>query len=144
MNVLIVCSGNTNSVFVDDQVNSLRDLGVNISYYRIKGKGLFGYLRAIPSYLRTISNFKPDLIHAHFGLSGLFANLQFNFPVITTYHGCDINRLPLLILSLPPLILSKFNIFVSQKQLDKVSYLMSFLKKHSVLPCGVDTSFSHL
>jgi hypothetical protein len=37
-----------------------------------------------------ILSFQPDLIHAHFGLSGLFANLQFLKPVVTTFHGSDV------------------------------------------------------
>lgn len=35
--------------------------------------------------------FQQDIVHAHFGLSGLFATLQRRIPTIITFHGSDIN-----------------------------------------------------
>jgi glycosyltransferase involved in cell wall biosynthesis len=57
--------------------------------------------------------------------------------VVTTYHGCDINRLTLRVFSIFSILLSSYNIFVSSKQVKKVKV---FLKGYQVIPCGVDTN----
>ncbi len=90
--ILIVCSGNSDelSPFIQEQADSLSTLGIKIDFFKIKGKGMFGYLRNHFKYKEKIRNFKPDVIHAHYGLSGLFANLQRKVPVVTTYHGSDL------------------------------------------------------
>ena len=93
MKVLIVASGNYSeaSPFIIDQVNSLRKLGVKIEYFLIKGKGWSGYLKNLLILNKKIKNNHFDLIHAHYGLSGLLATLQRKVPVIITFHGSDIN-----------------------------------------------------
>ena len=67
---------------------------------------------------KKIKSFKPDIIHAHYGLSGLLANLQRSVPVVTTYHGSDINLPKVLRLSKIAMRLSAWNIFVSQRNVD--------------------------
>lgn len=57
----------------------------------LQGKGINGYFKNL-SAQKKIKEFHPDIIHAHYGLSGLFANLQRKVPVVTTYHGSDINE----------------------------------------------------
>lgn len=78
MKVLIVANYNPGhcSPFVVEQVDSIRKLGVEFEYFGIVGKGPFGYLKNLPKFKRKIAEFKPDLIHAHYGLSGLLATLQ--------------------------------------------------------------------
>jgi glycosyltransferase involved in cell wall biosynthesis len=80
-----------------------------------------------------IDNFKPDLIHAHYGLSGLFANLQRKIPVITTFHGSDINLPKNRIFSKIALYLSRHSIFVSNNLKISIGSNKGF-----VIPCGVD------
>jgi glycosyltransferase involved in cell wall biosynthesis len=65
----------------------------------------------------------------------LLANLQRKVPVVTTFHGCDINRFSLRLFSYMPLLFSAFNIFVSAAQVKKVKCVA---RKHHVIPCGVD------
>ena len=83
--------------------------------------------------MNKLLSFNPDIIHAHYGLSGLFANLQRKKPVITTFHGCDINVPKLRIISFIADKLSYKSIFIS-------NYLAQKLKKRNpiVIPCGID------
>lgn len=137
MQILVVCSLNSGSIapFIEEQINSLRGLGIVCSIFTIKGKGVVGYLKNYTKFIAAIRRVKPDVIHAHYGLSGLFANLQRKIPVITTYHGSDINNTKAFIFSKLSLLLSQHNIFVSNKNLVK-----SGLKnKYSLIPCGVNT-----
>ena len=94
MKVLTICSGNSGKIspFVQDQVDSLRKLGVKIEIFTIKGKGILGYLKNFSNLKKQINEFEPNLIHAHYGFSGLLSSLQMKVPTITTYHGSDINK----------------------------------------------------
>lgn len=141
MRVLIVASYNKNRFvpFVKEQAEALQRVGCIVDFYGVVGKGVKGYLSALPALKQKISDFKPDVIHAHFGLCGLLANLQRKVPVVTTYHGCDINNIKLRPLSLPSLLLSKYNIFVSNNQKNKVLWILG--KNTDVIPCGVNTDF---
>ena len=96
MKVLIVSSGNSGQVaaFVYEQVESVKILGVEFEYYNLKGHGASGYLRNVRPLREKIRSFQPDLIHAHYGLSGLVSILAKGLvPLITTFHGNDINSL---------------------------------------------------
>ena len=139
MKVLIVCSKNSGKIapFISDQVVAIQKFGIDIDFFTIEQKGVLGYLKSRKGLIRKIKEFNPTIIHAHFGLSGLLANLQRKIPVVTTFHGCDINKFNLRFISSYPLILSRFNIFVSQNQADKVPLLR---KKYAVIPCGIDPS----
>lgn len=137
MRILVVCSKNSGRIspFVSDQVDALMQAGVECEYFTIESKGWRGYIKSRKPLLNKIDHFKPDLLHAHFGLSGFLANLQFKIPVITTFHGCDINKFSLRLFSYYPLILSSFCIFVSENQAAKIPF---FKSKSNVLPCGID------
>ena len=64
---------------------------------------------------KKIKNFSPDIVHAHFGISGLVANLQRKVPVVITFHGSDAYLPKVRLLSKIAAGLSGFNIFVSAK-----------------------------
>ena len=137
MNVLFVarCKNGRYAPFITEQVDALEKAGVNCQYFGIDRKGFFGYTRSIRGFMRTVRNYGPDVIHAHYGLSGLFANCQRRVPVVTTYHGSDINEKRLLRISKKAIRLSAFNVFVSQKNLDAAQPR----KGHSALiPCGIN------
>ena len=136
MKVLIVCSGNSGRIapFILEQVESLVKLGIVADYFTIEGKGWRGYLKNRKLLIHKIRAFQPDIIHAHYGLSGLLANTQRKVPVITTYHGSDINDPKIFPLSRLNMLLSKYNIFVSQKNIDKAG----LKKNYALIPCGVD------
>ncbi len=136
MKVLIVASYNKQrfAPFIVEQAEALQKAGVEVEYFGVVGKGLMGYLKARKDLVQKIKIFQPDVIHAHYGLSGLLANLQRKVPVVTTYHGSDINVPKILRLSKISMCLSKWNIFVSQRNVD-----IACPKKYfTLLPCGVD------
>ena len=101
--------------FVEEQARALQKQGCEVVFFGVQGKGLIGYLRCLPALKRAIQQHQPDLIHAHYGLSGLLANLQRRVPVVTTYHGSDINVPKILRFSRIAMRLSAFNIFVSAR-----------------------------
>lgn len=135
MHILFVCSYNNNSIspFIKEQADSLLKLGCTIDYFLIKGKGLPGYCKNIFRLREKIKSCKPDIVHAHYGLSGLLAVIQSFRPVIVTFHGSDINDPKLRFLSKIAHRLSTESIFVS----DKLKTI-SKSSKGLVIPCGVD------
>lgn len=136
MKILIVCSATNQQIapFIKEQVENLQSYGEMVDFYFINKKGIDGYIRALPGLKSKIRKFKPDIIHAHYGLSGLFANLQRKVPVITTFHGSDINDPRVFKWSKWAIRLSDYSIFVSQKTID----LAKIQKQYTLLPCGVD------
>lgn len=138
MKILILCSKNSGRIapFITEQVEALQKAEVVCEYFTVVGKGASGYLKSRRAMMERIKQFQPDIIHAHYGLSGLLANLQRKVPVVTTYHGSDINNDKVLRLSKLAIKLSKHNIFVSQKNIDKAKVQ----KRYSLIPCGVDIS----
>ncbi|QCX39124.1 glycosyltransferase family 4 protein [Aureibaculum algae] len=82
-----------------------------------------------------ISIIKPDMVHAHYGLSGLLSVLQRKVPTVITFHGSDLNDKKVRPFSLLAHRWSKKSIFVSKKLADIAKY-----KNESVIPCGVDFS----
>ena len=138
MRILVVASFNKGhfAPFIFEQVNALKKQGCEIDFFGLQGKGLHGYLRNLPLLKQKIKEICPDVVHAHYGLSGLFANLQRRVPVVTTYHGSDINDKKVLPFSKVALRLSAWNVFVSRKTLE----IAKPRKKYMLLPCGIDLS----
>ena len=169
MKLLVVASdkGGHFVPFIEEQITALEALGVQIIRYGITGKGIIGYLRCLPALRRLIRMERPDIVHAHYGLSGLLANLQRMVPVITTYHGSDINKPSIRRFSKIAMRLSAHNIFVSQRNVAlalgevqaqctvysvqckgaenseaettaSTPYTLHPTPKHTLLPCGVN------
>ncbi len=138
MRILIVASFNKGffAPFILEQAEALKVKGCEIDFFGLQGKGIQGYLRNLSQLKRKINEWPLDVIHAHYGLSGLFANLQKQVPVVTTYHGSDINEPKVLPLSRVAMQLSVWNIFVSTKTLDIAQPKRDF----TLLPCGIDLS----
>jgi len=137
MKVLFVSSFNAGyiSPFVTEQAASLVSAGIQVDFFQIEGKGFWGYLKNIHGLKKKIAEFNPDILHAHYGLSGLLANLQRSVPVVTTFHGSDINHKKVKYLSKLAHLLSQHSIFVNNEMLVK----MRGGSQSSVIPCAVDT-----
>ena len=108
--------------------------------WRTKNKELYipikGEKRLIEdkSLRKFIKKENIDLIHAHYGFAGVLANLQRKVPVVTTYHGTDINLKKGIVFSIFSIFLSRANIFVDPSQVKKLPKK----KKSHVIPCGID------
>lgn len=141
MRVLIVASYNKNrfAPFVVEQTESLQQAGCNIEWFGVRGRGFAGYLQEIPRLRKMIRKYQPDIIHAHYGLSSLLANLATRkVPIVSTYHGSDINLPKIRPLSKMAMRLSAWNIFVSKRNMELVGAIEG--KKCSLIPCGVALS----
>lgn len=134
MKVLVV--GVDLDTFVGEQCKALKEAGVIVYTHKVTGHGLTGYLKEIFKLRRTIREIHPDIIHAHYGLSGLCANFQRKIPVVTTFHGSDIHSGGwLLRMSQLAMRLSSYNIFVSIKLYEQSGYKKDNV---SIISCGVD------
>ena len=138
MKILVVCSGNAGfiSPFVKEQVEAIVKLGNEVVIYPIVGKGFFGYLKNLPGIKRKIKEFSPDLIHAHYGLSGLLSCLQRKVPVVVTFHNGEILSKRTNFLSSLVIPLSQYNIYVAE-HIRKTMFLKKS-KNYSIIPCGID------
>ncbi len=145
MKILVLASdkGGKFVPFIEEQIVALQQAGVEIISYGVTGKGLVGYLRELPALRRFIRAERPDLIHAHYGLCGLLANLQRRVPVVTTYHGSDINKPSILRFSKIAIRLSAYNVFVSKRNIAiairrKGEEAKRLSGKYELLPCGIN------
>lgn len=145
MRVLMVCAFKEDlaenvAPFVMEQKNALQRGGVECGWFLVRGKGIRGYLKQLRPLKKKIVSFQPDVIHAHYGLCGLLANLQRKVPVVTTYHGSDINDPKAFRFSKMAISLSAWNIFVSRKNME----MAHVQERCSLIPCGIDLDDSQL
>lgn len=143
MKILIICSHRNYAPYTDymapfiyEQMHGLKELGCDFRVCFVKGGGWKAYLRAWQEMRTIIREFQPDIIHAHYGLCCMIANMQHQVPVISTYHGSDINEKKVRRISQMAIKRSKMNIFVS-KPLMKIAGNPS---RSTVIPCGVDVN----
>ncbi len=116
--------------FVNEQGEAIRALGHEVEYFLVRGN----YIKAVGALKAKIREFKPDIVHAHFGLSAITAELQGLVPVVTTFHnGETLNRRVNFISSLFS-IRAKHVIYVAQHIRD-LSYFKA--RNYSIIPCGV-------
>lgn len=136
MRILFVarCKNGRYAPFITEQVEAIERQGMECQYCGVSEKGIVGYIRQIPKLKKSIRDFHPDIIHAHYGLCGLLSNFQRRIPVVTTYHGSDINDPTVFWLSRLSICFSRFNIFVSRKNLD----IARPRKNFALIPCGVN------
>ena len=69
--------------FVTEQGEALRAQGCEVDYFLVRGN----YIKAVGALKAKIREFQPDIVHAHFGLSAITAELQSLVPVVTTFHN---------------------------------------------------------
>lgn len=136
MKVLVVCSVNSGKInpFITEQVDALRKLSVEMDFFLIKGKGIHGYLAHWPKLVSILSRQGYDLVHAHYGLAGLLSVIQRRKPVVTTFHGSDVNQKKVIRLSRLAARFSAYNIVVEKSFMNK----LGVPAKTAVIPCGVD------
>ena len=144
MKILILASLNSHAgklaPFIAEQAEALQAAGCEVVYFGVRGKGVVGYLKQLPRLRRVIREQHIDLVHAHYGLCCLLANLQRLVPVVSTYHGSDINSPKVRRFSKVAMRLSAWNIFVSKRTQD-IAFAevpQSVQHKSSLIPCGIN------
>jgi len=117
--------------FVTEQGEAIRALGNEVEFFLVRGN----YVKAVGELKKKIREFKPDIVHAHFGLSAITAELQGLVPVVTTFHnGETLNPVVNFASSLMSLR-AKHVIYVAQHIRD-LSYFKA--RNYSIIPCGVN------
>lgn len=116
--------------FVTEQGESLRKAGCEVEIFLVKGN----YIKAVSALKAKIREFKPDIVHAHFGLSAITAELQSLVPVVTTFHNGETLNWYVNLLSSLFSLRAKHVIYVAQHVRD-LSYFK--VKNYSIIPCGV-------
>jgi len=117
--------------FVTEQGQSLRDAGCEVEYFLVKGN----YLTAVMSLKTKIREFRPDIVHAHYGLSAVTAELQSMVPVVATFHNGEWHNWWVNLISSLMAFRAKHLIYVAPHVREKMYF------KHprcSILPCGVN------
>ena len=92
MKVLFISSGNSGQIspIVKAQAESLLSIGIEVDYFLIQGKGLWGYLKNIPSLRNYARKNKIDIFHAHYSFCGFVASLASCNPLIVSLMGDDV------------------------------------------------------
>ena len=116
--------------FVTEQGEAIRVLGHEVDYFLVRGN----YVKAVGVLKRKIREFKPDIVHAHFGLSAIVAEMQSEVPVVTTFHNGETHRWWVNLMSSLFSLRAKHVIYVAQHIYDKVYFKA---KSYSIIPCGV-------
>ena len=101
-----------------------------VEYFLVKGS----YLKAVTALTAKIKEWKPDIVHAHFGLSAITAELQSLVPVVTTFHNGETLNWHVNLMSSLMSLQAKHVIYVAQHIRD-LSYFKA--KNYSIIPCGV-------
>lgn len=137
MKILIVASCNSGhlSPFVIEQTDSLMKQGCEVDFFGIVGKGAIGYLSNFKKLQSKIRDFNPDIIHGHYGLSGLLAVLQFHTPVVITFHNGETLSKAANFFSSVGAMRAKHVVYVAEHIRQKCYYKS---KNYSILPCGIN------
>ena len=116
--------------FVTEQGEAIRALGNEVEYFLVRGN----YVKAVGALKKKIREFNPDVVHAHFGLSAITAELQNLVSVVTTFHNGETLNWHVNWLSSLFSLRAKHVIYVAQHVRD-LSYFKA--KNYSIIPCGV-------
>lgn len=95
MRILFICSALSDgspSPIIKAQGQSIIDIGVEVTYYTIKNKGLKGYLKEFFLLRKFLKNNRFDIYHAHYGLSAIVATFAGAKPLVVSLMGSDVKE----------------------------------------------------
>jgi glycosyltransferase involved in cell wall biosynthesis len=116
--------------FVTEQAEAIRALGHEIEYYLVRGN----YVKQYFALRKKIKEYKPDIIHAHYGLTACIAELQRMVPVVTTFHNGETHTKHVNFLSSLFSKLAKHVIYVAPHIRQKLYFKV---QNYSIIPCGI-------
>jgi glycosyltransferase involved in cell wall biosynthesis len=121
-------------VFVADQVESLRRLGVETDVFFMNGRAnKLNYAAAYPRLWNHLRKNRYDIVHAHYIFSGLVARAQWQAPVVLTHHGPEVFMTWERHVCRAATGWFHRVIVVSQEMKDRLGYAGA-----TVIPCGVN------
>jgi len=131
-------------IFVKEQIEFFKkNKNIEIKTLVLDNENIFKKYFSLRKILKYIKRINPDIIHIHYGLTGL--PLLFLYPfiyktkIVTTYHGSDINGSKIVKkISILVSKISTMNIAVSQEIFNK---LKEYNENVIWIPCGVDEYF---
>ena len=134
-------------LFVKEQIDALQliNTDIKVEVFNIQGySNKFSYFLSVCRIRELIKNHKFDVIHIHFGLSGLFLLFlrKIQIPIVCTFHGSDISAS-----SKKKLV--KWISFQVAKRCTRIVVLNNQMVEqvrdlkipYDIIPCGVDTDF---
>jgi len=138
MKVLFICSGNSKdriNPVVKIQGDTLRQNGIDVEYFTIKGNGIRGYIKNIYILRQYLKNKYYDIVHAHYSLSGMVASLAGSRPLVVSLMGSDV-RLNFFL----KIIFNMFKKLYWRNVIVKSEYLKkkSKIRNAKVIPNGVE------
>ena len=81
--------------FVKSQIQSLRNQGLQVDVFNIRGnESRWNYIKAFVTIRRFINRKQYDIIHGHYVYSGLIAASQRRVPSVVSFMGSDLNGSP--------------------------------------------------
>lgn len=116
--------------FVTEQGEAIRALENEVEFFLVRGN----YLKARKALVAKIREWKPDVIHAHYGLSAIVAEMQSEVPVVTTFHNGETHNWLVNLMSSLFSLRAKHVIYVAP-HIREMSYFKA--KNYSIIPCGV-------
>lgn len=153
MNILFISSGNTLngiSPVVESQGKSLIEYGHQVDFFTIKGKGLKGYINATINLRKFLKGKNYDVLHAHYGLSGIIALLANRcLPLVVSFMGDDllgsnrkngeISKLSVFLTGVNRLMASRYYRFSIVKSAQMLRILN--IRNAEVIPNGVNLKY---
>lgn len=145
MRVLVVCKANfepsedsfqKNRAYVYDHVQGLKEKGIDVQVFFLKGRGVISYLFGANELRNFLKKNKYDIVHGHYGFTGFVVGLVSPYNNVVTYHGSDIYEKLGNIISYFSIKWADWNIFVSKKLFNLT--LMKPKSNFSIFPCGVN------
>jgi len=115
---------------VESQKSKVNSEASAVEYFMVKGN----YITAVKALKAKILEFKPDIVHAHYGLSAITAELQSQVPVVTTFHNGETHRWYVNLMASLMSLRAKHVIYVAP-HVRELSYFKA--KNYSIIPCGV-------
>ncbi|UKJ07070.1 glycosyltransferase [Solitalea lacus] len=132
-----------NGIHVKEQIEYLsKNYPIEHQIYFINGRASkLNYIKSILGISNLIRKENFDIIHIHFGLSGLF--LLFNpfiiTPILITLHGSDTNpnKSGGLLLKITMMVVNRVNkVIILNERMLSLFYKQSF--KLNKIPCGIN------
>jgi glycosyltransferase involved in cell wall biosynthesis len=137
--------------FIKSQIESIRNEGVEIDIYNIKGfKSAYYYIKSIWDIRKVVSENKYDIIHAHYSYCGLSVYLaKLKKPIVLSLMGSDLfgDRNLKGQLTLRGKIDRALTTFISKRvdhlivKSKKMESSMNVITPVSIIPNGVDLNF---
>jgi teichuronic acid biosynthesis glycosyltransferase TuaC len=77
--------------WVRDQVAALERLGIRCDVLQdVTGRGIWPYVRMRRKMAALLARERYDVVHAHYGFTGIVGATQRSVPVVVTFHGTDV------------------------------------------------------